>query len=323
MAPCDDQGVDVGQLLLAAEVGVGVDVLAAGGLDGLLDARLVWAAQRGCWKLFHDTPTVQPAARTRSSRRCRAARRRSPPLPLEHAAATTTSAANERRQSVDSCWSPPPMRCHFRLEMNADVRLGYHPLFALDGPDARGDRRSFAAPADRSRPSRHALASSTGRRRGRASPPDRRGAARRRARRRRAAARPRRASRGRPGRVARGAARARRSSSCSSAGADERMDPPEQAAEHDRARGLRMLTRPARPMPEPAADVVEGAQRGGRAGLGVAQERVDLGRDRRRSGGRPGAAAPPRRPRSPSSRPSRSGTATPSGLTGMWPTSPP
>jgi hypothetical protein len=22
---------------------------------------LSWAAQRGCWKLFHDTPTVQPA----------------------------------------------------------------------------------------------------------------------------------------------------------------------------------------------------------------------------------------------------------------------
>jgi hypothetical protein len=24
-------------------------------------AGLSWAAQRGCWKLFHETPTVQPA----------------------------------------------------------------------------------------------------------------------------------------------------------------------------------------------------------------------------------------------------------------------
>ena len=36
-----DHGVDVGRLLLALEVGVGIDVLAAGGLDRLLDVRLV------------------------------------------------------------------------------------------------------------------------------------------------------------------------------------------------------------------------------------------------------------------------------------------
>jgi hypothetical protein len=54
------------------------------------------AAQRGCWKLFHDTPTTQPAAAL------------APPPPvlgagvalLEHAAMTTaataTSAANLR-----------------------------------------------------------------------------------------------------------------------------------------------------------------------------------------------------------------------------------
>jgi hypothetical protein len=36
-----DQRVDVGVLLLVAEVGVGVDVRAPAGLDGVLDARLV------------------------------------------------------------------------------------------------------------------------------------------------------------------------------------------------------------------------------------------------------------------------------------------
>ena len=41
----------------------GVDVRAAAVLDGLLHGRLVVAAQRGCWKLFHETPTMQsPAA---------------------------------------------------------------------------------------------------------------------------------------------------------------------------------------------------------------------------------------------------------------------
>ena len=157
---------------------------------------------------------------------------------------------------------------------------------------------------------------------GPASRPGRRGAARRRARRRRAAARPRRARPGRRGRAARGAASARRSSSCSMVAADERMDPPEQPAEHDEPR-VEDVDEAGERRCRASGRLVERAQGDRRAGLGVAPA------PRRRSarpppGGRP---ATPQQRRSPTSvsqqpiEPQRHGG--PVGLTGMWPTSPP
>src|SRR5215203_2565790 len=95
------------------------------------------AAQRGCWKLFHETPTVQPAppdppaatlAPALAAVLAPALAPALAPPPLEHAAATTTSAANSDA-ILRFIMGPPPSALRFQCEMHADVRLGYHPLF--------------------------------------------------------------------------------------------------------------------------------------------------------------------------------------------------
>ena len=73
---------------------------------------------------------------------------------------------------------------------------------------------------------------------------------------------------------------------------------------------------------QPAPDGVERLEHVGRARGGLAAGRPRPPRARHPGDGRRGAAARPRRSRSPSSRPIRSGTCGPSGLTGMCPTSP-
>ena len=305
------------------EVRVGADVLAAAVLDGLLHVRLVVRfAQRGCWKLFHDTPTVQPApdaadagagARRRGSTAAARTRGQRPPRTPQRAAPIFDSSCVSSSKCV-AIPSRNERRCPARLppslsRQTAGFAWRSRPsALLLGGP--------VAAPV------RHALASSNGLRAGRASPPDRRSAARMRAPPHRAAGRRPRASPERPGpavavpRARAGRARARGPAPTN--GWIRPNRPPSTISS-----GLKMLTRPASPMPEPATDVVEGAQRGRRSRPRRRAASRRPRRDRRPAVGRPCAGGPPRRPRSPSSRPSRSGTATPFGLTGRWPTSPP
>ena len=74
-----DHGVDVGRLLLVAQVGVGIDVLAAGALDRLLDVRLV---MRRPARLLEVVPRhadgAADSARAERVRRCRGSRRHLP-----------------------------------------------------------------------------------------------------------------------------------------------------------------------------------------------------------------------------------------------------
>src|SRR3954453_1061962 len=95
------------------------------------------AAHRGCWKLFHDTPTVHPAppepaaaALAPPLAAAPLAPALAPPLApplLEHAArpiaATATSAPNLR---VIICVCPPQVSIRDR-EGSAGTALGYHP----------------------------------------------------------------------------------------------------------------------------------------------------------------------------------------------------
>ena len=280
-----------------------------------------WAAQRGCWKLFHDTPTVQPApdavdaAGALVLRRCRR-------VPLEHAAATHHERREQRRQSsihhCDSsskCVAIPSRnerRCPARLPPSlsretvrthvASRPFGLLPADRVAGPSVM----HWRAPMD-----------SGG---ARASQPDRRSTARMRAPPHRAAAHRPRASRGRRGPV-RAGPRARAGRARARARPDERMDPAEQATEHDQ---LRVEDVDQAGQPDARASDRHGRGRSARPASRPRPRAASRRprRDRRPSAGRPCAAAPPRRSRSPSSRPSRSGTATPFGLTGRWPTSP-
>src|SRR5918993_930543 len=72
------------------------------------------AAQRGCWKLFHDTPTVQPAPADPPAAALAPALAPAPP-PLVHAAATTTSAANSDA-ILRFIWVLLQVRSHFDVK---------------------------------------------------------------------------------------------------------------------------------------------------------------------------------------------------------------
>ena len=135
---------------------------------------------------------------------------------------------------------------------------------------------------------------------GRASPPDRRSAARTRAPPRRAAGRPPRASRDDPDEPARARAGARRSSSCSRPAPTNGWIRPNRPP-RTISSGSRMLTRPASPIAEPAADVVEGAQRGRDPASARAASRRP--RRDRRSGGRPARRSSAASPTSVSQQP--------------------
>src|SRR4029453_8371462 len=69
-----DQVVDIGQLLLVAEVRVGIDVLAAAVLDGLLDVRLVVLCPA---RLLVVVPGRRARAVGRAAGRCRGGSARS------------------------------------------------------------------------------------------------------------------------------------------------------------------------------------------------------------------------------------------------------
>ena len=268
------------------------------------------AAQRGCWKLFHDTPTVQPAprcgrrrralrrwggaaaaARTRGELRPRAPQRAPPVFEFIVVSSSKCVAIPSRNQRRCPARLPPSLPREHRRTRVASPTV----VLAPRGPVAARPsctRKLQWTPAGREPAGRigeQRLERELRRTEQRGVDPEhRRDDADQPARGRRAPA---------------GRARARAPAPTN--GWIRPNRPPSTISS-----GLRMLTRPASPMPEPAADVVEGAQRRGRAGLGLVQHRVDLAATAVRSAGRPCAAAPPRRPRSPSSRPSRSGTAT-------------
>ena len=328
-----DHGVDVGQLLLVAEVGVGIDVRAAAGLDGLLDVRLV---VRRPARLLEVVPRhADGAARRRGTagRRCAAA-------PLAAALPARCSMPAARTGGRRRSWRPPGQqayglptrhRCSYLLGLRCDsvapdrwlsrVRLhapsdASHPPGALvtrviepararDVPwltrsPARAVRSRGASQAGRIGQQR--LEGQLGRaeqrgidaeRRGH-DPDERRGA--------------------RAGR----ADRARASTTL----ADERVDPGEQAAEHDQPR-IEDVDEAGQADAEPAPDVLERRR----------APRPTRPRRRARTAStsaRPPSAGWPARRRSASSPISVSQQPTepqrqvaPSGLTGMWPTSPP
>ena len=268
LAPFDDQRVDVGRLLLGLEVGVGVDVLAARGLDGLLDVRLVMRRPARLLEVVPRHADRAAGRRPRSGgggghcRRAPALAAGLPPLLLQAAAMIATT-ANDWRQSAYE-----------------------HSLLLLVLACGSPSRIATQVSPARLPPSIRAITSSSlGRSRARRAPPrvgsqrrpGRRAGARTRARRRRAAAHraPRSPGRSGPAGAApaahadRAPPRARR--------ATNGWIRPNSPAEDDRAPGSNMLTRPASPIPSQRPTSVERAQGGRRAGLGLAQDGVDLG----------------------------------------------
>ena len=210
------------------------------------------AAQRGCWKLFHETPTVQSAGAADAAvaatlrRRCRRCCARLCCSTLLEQAAAIASVASERRHSSISYCVPPPVRFHSSSKCSAvPARLPPSLSRPTSGcardPDDRRDSRDVSCPPS-------CTGRLDGRRRGTSQPAGSARAARRRAPLHRAAAHRLRASPARRAPTPRGAASARRSSSCSSGGPHEWMDPPEEAAKHDQL-GVEDVDSPARPIP--------------------------------------------------------------------------
>ena len=318
LAPLRDQGVDVGQLLLVAEVGVGVDVRAAAGLDGLLDVRLVVRRPARLLEVVprHADGAAGGRAGRGAGRGCRCCSSgcgcgRAPP-----AAHAGTDPRSARRHSTNVHSFTPPRSLAPSIERATPV--GYrtrlqsrlHPSYS-----GRRNRRYRVIDARlRRSPARRGPV-------GAARPPDRRAAARRRARPRRAAGRRlaepcRHDPDERARRRQRAAVELRLEDRAATNGWIRPNRPPRTTSS-----GLRTLTRPGQADAEPAADVVERGQRGGIAGGGLAQDRVDAPRPP--SAGRPARRRSAPSPTSVSQQPIEpQRQALPSGLTGRWPISP-
>src|SRR3954447_1590590 len=248
------------------------------------------AAQRGCWKLFHDTPTVHPAppepaaaaeppalaaglAPPPAGLAPPPAGLAPPPLLLQAAARTATTPSIPSRRFI--LVSPPPdpclacwswRRCPARLPPFSPEKIW---LRTLDAPPWSGRPRG-----------RIRVRSSRGRQRrpgpSRDEPASRVSEKRLEGQLRRSEQRSVLTEDGRDD--AHKAARSGERSSIELAldgRTNERKDPPEDPAEHDETR-IKDVDEAGQPDPEPAPAVVEGTHRCWHTGFGIPDERVDL-----------------------------------------------